>query len=208
MKLYLIGGGDIKSGELEGIDKTSLAEARNRRVYILDLTSNDKEKLSKYREFLTSYFTKIGAEKVGFVSTANSLNEIKKEIKQSGLIYIPGGDTETLMNNLKKRNLGKVLKSFESILVGNSAGALAICREIILTKDEDVVETRVLNGLGLVPFSVDVHYDKTHDKELFELSKERDIYGIPERCAIVYDRKLDFIGDVWRFSKGKKEKVN
>ena len=208
MKCYLIGGGDIKKGELEEIDREALANAKNRQVYVLDLTSNNKEKLARYRKILKLYFEKLGADKVGFISNLTSFEQVNREIRKSGLVYIPGGDTETLIHNIKKHNLESILPSLAFILVGNSAGALAMCKEVILTKGEDIKEKRVLAGANLVPFSVDVHYDETHDKELFELSKERDIYAIPEKCAIVYNTEINFFGNIWKFSKGKKEKVN
>ncbi len=37
----------------------------------------------------------------------------------------------------------------------------------------DVETPQVRVGLGLVPFSIDPHYDSTHDKELFTLSEGR-----------------------------------
>jgi peptidase E len=208
MRAYLIGGGDIKAGELEDIDRMALSEARNQIVYVIDLTSNDEEKLAKYRDFLTSYFKGVGAEEVRFISTENSLEAARERIGESGLVYIPGGDTGILAENLKKRKLGSFLKSLESVIVGNSAGALVACDEAVLTRDEDVEETKVIGGMGLVPFSVDVHYDASHDVELIALSSEREIYGIPEGCAIVYDGGKEFIGDIWKFSGGKKEKVH
>ncbi len=209
MKFYLIGGIDLNVAENSvEIERKALADAKNKNVFVLDLTSNNPEKLAKYRNVLTSYLKKAGAEKIRFISSYDSTNKMEKGIREAGLVYIPGGDTEVLMQNIEERNLKPILRSLKSVLVGNSAGALAMCEEVILTKDEDVTETKVLPGLGLVPFSVEVHYDETHDKELFELSKDREIYAIPEKCVIAYDRKMNFIGDIWKFSRGKREKIN
>lgn len=209
MKFYLIGGIDLNAAENSvEIERKALADAKNKNVFVLDLTSNNPEKLAKYRNVLTSYLKKAGAEKIRFISSCDSTNKMEKGIREAGLVYIPGGDTEVLMQNIEERNLKPILRSLKSVLVGNSAGALAMCEEVILTKDEDVAETKVLPGLGLVPFSVEVHYDETHDKELFELSKDREIYAIPEKCVIAYDRKMNFIGDIWKFSRGKREKIN
>ena len=135
MIVYLIGGGDIKAGDLQEIDKKALSQAQNKMVYVLDLTTNDENKLAQYRDFLTSYFQKIGADNIGFVSTSTSLEDIEKRIKESGLVYIPGGNTKLLLQNLEKRQIIPILKSLKSVIVGNSAGALAICCKTVLTID-------------------------------------------------------------------------
>lgn len=208
MIIYLVGGGDIKAGDLQEVDKKALSEAQNKKVYVLDLTTNDENKLTQYRDFLTSYFQKIGADDIKFISTSASLENVEKEIKESGLIYIPGGNTELLLQNLKERQVIPILKSFKSIIVGNSAGALVICNKTVLTMDDDITETKVVDGIGLVPFAVDVHYTAAHDPELFELSKGFEIFGIPEKCAIVYDGTYHFIGNIFKFYQGNKEKIN
>ncbi len=208
MTYYLIGGGDIRAGKLKTIDKDSLSRAKNTKVFIIDLTTNDSSKIEKYRTFLDSYFREIGAEDVGFVSLTSSARELRTKINRAGIIYIPGGDTKLLLQNIKKRKLVPLLKGLEAIIVGNSAGALALCKETILTKDEDIKNTEVVTGLSLVNFAVDVHYHKSHDAELLELSKKREIYAIPENCAIIYNGKFNYIGRVYKFLNGVKEKIN
>jgi len=208
MIIYLIGGGDIKAGDLQKIDKEALSKAQNKKVYILDLTTNDEDKLAQYRDFLISYFQKIGADDIKFISTSTSLEDTEKRIKESGLIYIPGGNTELLLQNLKERQIIPILKSLKSVIVGNSAGALAICNKTVLTIDEDITETKIVEGIDLVPFAVDVHYTASHDPELIELSKDLEIFGIPEKCAVIYDGTLHFIGDIFKFYQGNKQKIN
>ena len=208
MKYYLVGGGDIKAGKLKKIDSNALTHAKNKFVYVLDLSTNDKNKLEKYREFLSSYFKDLGATKIEFISTAKSSQEIKEELNKAGIIYIPGGDTEILLNNIKRKKIVPLLKGLEAIIIGNSAGALALGNETILTKDEDTPETKVIKGLSLLDFAVEVHYKKEKDKELAELSKKRKIYAIPENCAILFDGKFHYIGNIYKFSNGKKTKLN
>ena len=204
MKIYLIGGGDIKIGKLEHIDKQALSESPNQNVFVLDLTTDDPEKLERYRVFLRAYFGKLGAKKINFFSTTTP-SEVNESITQSGLVYIPGGDTEILMENINKHHLSQVLRSLNGTVVGNSAGALILCDNVVLTKDEDVLETKVIKGVGLVDFSIDVHYDISHDPELLDLSKDHLIYAIPEESAIVIGEHMNFLGHIWRFSKGQKQ---
>lgn len=204
-KIYLVGGGDIVAGELKVIDSEAISNAENKSIYILDLTSNDKKLLAKYRGFLTSYFKEIGAKDVNFISESNSRQDIKRNFNNSGTIYLPGGNTETLLQNVKEKELVSLVKSFEGVIIGNSAGALVLCKDVVLTKDEDVKETKVLDGVGLVDFGIDVHYDNSHDEELLELCNKRKIYGIPERSVVMINNgKLDFKGKIYEFNRGKK----
>lgn len=205
MKYYLIGGGDIRNGDLKSIDQDALSYARNKDVFVVDLTTNDLEKIKKYQNFLKSYFKELGADNVSFIT---DYDDYESHLKSAGLIYIPGGDTEVLLENIECRGVLPIFKSIDAVVVGNSAGALVLCAEVILTKDEDVLETKVLPGLNLVPFSVDVHYDLSHNAELNVLSIDRDIYAIPENCAIVYDGDFNFIGPVYKFSKAQNKKIN
>jgi peptidase E len=204
-RIYLEGGGDIRKEENDDLDSRALSESKNKKVYVIDLTSNDEEKVAQYREPLEKYFKRLGAEEVGFVSTSESLSEIKEKLEEAGVIYIPGGDTATLIDNLKKKQIGELLINLESIIIGNSAGAMVLSREAICAYEG----REIMEGLNIADINIDVHYDNTHDKILNNLSKDRDMYGIAEKGAIIWeDGNLKFIGDIYLFSQGKKEKIN
>ena len=208
MRLYFIGGGDIANRELKEIDNVIISNTDKKNILIFSWTTDDQEKLDKYCSFMTSYFKKLGINDVVFASLDDSAENLKKKISNSSMIYIPGGNTEYLLQRIKEKDLSRMLRTYDRIIAGNSAGALAMCREVILTKDKDTPRTKVVEGMGLVDFSVDVHYNEIHEKELLELSKGRNIYAIPERCALVYDNgRVSFIGDGYLFSEGKKKKV-
>ena len=67
----------------------------------------------------------------------------------------------------------------------------------------------MISGIGLVDFSVKVHYRPSKDGELKRLSKEEKIYAIPERSALVYDNdNLSFIGNVYLFQNGEKTRAD
>jgi len=203
-KIYLGGGADIRKGESDEIDKKALNEADNKNVLIINLTTNDKEKIISYRNYLDSYFNRLGAKNINFVSELNNY-DIKNNFESSGFLYIPGGDTQILIDNIKKKKLDSLIKNFKGIIMGNSAGAMILCNESICANEG----REIMKGLGLVSLAIDVHYEHTHDKRLKELSKIRDIYAIPEKSLIVLkDNEKIYIGDMYLFSKGEKTKIN
>mgnify|MGYP001558622260 CR=1 FL=1 len=110
-----------------------------------------------------------------------------------------------MLNNIKRFDLDRVINEFKGIIVGNSAGALILCRKTIIIKDEGNEKTLVLDGLNLVDFSVEVHYNGSQDSELLSLDKDILVYVVPEKCALVYsDGKVKLIGDVRIFHSGVK----
>ncbi len=210
MKFYLIGGGSIENDDTKEIDKAAFSEAGGQpKVFVIPWTSSDNQKLEKYIKIMPEYFSNIGAKQVVLASLSDSLEKIKHELDNSDMIYIPGGDTEYLIEAVKRKGLAPLLKSYRKIIVGNSAGAISMCREGILTKDRYNTHIRIVEGFGLVDFSVSTHYKESEDADLLELSKNRKIYAIPEKCAVVWDgKKMKFIGEVYLFYKNGKEKVS
>ncbi|MGM9977220.1 MAG: Type 1 glutamine amidotransferase-like domain-containing protein, partial [Clostridium sp.] len=134
--------------------------------------------------------------------------EMQKEIKQHSILYFTGGRPEKLMRILAEKELIQEIKEFSGLIVGVSAGALVFCEDCIITKDQYYLETQVIEGLGLVDFSVEVHYNGNNDKELFSLSANRNIYAIPNGSAIFWeDNVVKPIHNVTLFSKRKKQIV-
>lgn len=192
-KIYFIGGGNLAEGELKNIDKIYIEESNNKSIFILDITTNDKVKIQKYKEFLKKYFTELGARKLSFLSEDNL-----STLTDQDIVYLPGGDTLTLIDNLRKYGLKEILKKFEGTIVGNSAGALVICEKVIITKDDKNPKTIIAKGLGIVNFSVEVHYEESKHVELNKVRKNLKVYAIPEKSALIYaEKKISSIGKIF-----------
>ncbi|MCD6239880.1 MAG: Type 1 glutamine amidotransferase-like domain-containing protein [Thermotogae bacterium] len=217
-KLYFLGGVDIKMGEDKRIDERALADAGKDPIVLVFpwtawFTTGRK---NKNRKIIRDYFKDTGAKKIIFAELTDSLKGIKKKIKSADLIYLPGGEPKLLIRRLRRRGIDLLLKKYTGIIVGNSAGAVALCKEYAVIKGQDGrLKTTLEPGLGLVDFTISVHYGSpikwpggnSPDKEHKRLSKKIRIYAIPERCALVYDGKdLKTIGKVYVFDKGKKIK--
>jgi peptidase E len=130
---------------------------------------------------------------------------IAEKMASSNLIYLTGGLASVLVERLKNMCVSRLLSDYCGVIVGRSAGALALCRKCIITcrRNSDV---KIINGLGLTTFTLKVHYKPEKDAELERLSKEEKIYAVPEGSALVYDNgNLSFINNVYLFHKGEKQ---
>ncbi len=208
-KIYLNGGTYVSQQKSSDIDREALKEAEKKSVYILNLSSNDEERRNKEMVIFDSYFKELGANEVNFIS-ATAPDEVSDIINQTGILYLPGGDTELLLKNLREKNLVELIRNFKGIIIGNSAGTQLLCKKATIFPSKFVNEFFVLDGLGLVDFFVDVHYNETHDDKLLELSDKEDIYAITENNVIIVDSQgsKKYMGEVYLFSKGNKSKIN
>jgi len=205
MRIYFLGGGDVKKRECKGIYEKAFQEVCKRpKVLMLPWTTTSEEKRERYKKIIKEYFEDLGAE-VKFAEASEPIEEIRRKVSASDVIYLPGGEPDVFMNYARGKRLGKLLKRFQGVIIGNSAGALVLCKECLITRDEEYSETMVIPGLGVVDFCVEVHYDPSKDEELKELSRDRKIYAIPERCALIFDgQEFETVGTIYLFHKGKK----
>ena len=213
-RLYFLGGTNIKKGLVKKVYKKVLAEW-NSVVLVFPWTAwfTTKRK-NKYREIIKNYFKSIGAKKVIFAELSDSLKKIKRKIKSSDLVYLPGGEPRLLVERIKKRRIDSLLRKHAKTIVVDSAGALVLCEKYAIIKGQGGrPKTTLEPGLELVNFTISVHYGSqiesiggiSSDKEHKSLSKKVKIYAIPEHCALVYDIKnLKSIGKIYIFDNGKK----
>lgn len=82
-------------------------------------------------------------------------------IKSAQAIYIPGGNTFRLLDELYKQEILELLK--ERIekgtkYIGSSAGSAITCPTIKTTNDMPIVFPQSFDALGLIPFQLNCHY--------------------------------------------------
>jgi len=204
-KLYFLGGENVTKQDSKYINKIAFKEAADSpRVLVLPWARTPSNKTQKRWKRLLKYFRNIGAGSVDMADYGETFKEISRKIECSDLLYLTGGFTTVLLERLRKKNLAPLLRNYGKVIVGRSAGALALCKKCFLTDRRESL-VKMIEGLGIVDFGIKVHYRPSGDVELKRLSKKEKIYAIPEHSALVYDRKsLSFIGDVYMFQNGKK----
>ena len=87
--------------------------------------------------------------------------EIEDIIRQSALVYIPGGNTFLLNHRLHSSGVMPYLKKKIQNglpLIGVSAGMILCGPNILTSKDMNTVETPHFDGLNLIPYNFFAHY--------------------------------------------------
>ncbi len=208
-KLYFLGGENIVKRDSREINEVAFRDAAEApRVVVFPWARASFDKAYKRRKRLFDYFRNLGASTVDFADYSASFEEINRKVECSDLIYLPGGLTSVLIERLKNKSVDLLLRKYDRVIVGRSAGALALCKKCVIT-DRHKLVTKMITGLGLVDFGIKVHYKPSKDIELKRLSKEEKIYAIPERSALVYDNgRLSFMGNVYVFQNGEKARAD
>jgi peptidase E len=209
-RLYFLGGENVIKRDAREINEIAFRDASEApRVVVVPWARASFDKACRRRKRLFDYFRSLGAVTVDFAEYSDTLKEVTRKVERSDLIYLPGGLASVLVERLKNRSVDRLLRKYDGVVVGRSAGALALGKKCVVTKNRRKPTSMIISGLGLVNFSVKAHYKPSKDGELKRLSKEEMIYAIPERSALVYDNDtLSFIGNVYLFQNGEKTRAD
>ena len=131
---------------------------------------------------------------------------MKKEIKNSDIVFLTGGLPELAVQRvLNKRLLSSISES--KIIIGASAGAVMQLSNYFISPDKDYPEFMHSQGLGLINknFYIEVHYEETDiqnnciKKVLREYTNT--VYAIKDTGGIIIDNNvISLFGDVITFS--------
>ncbi|HMK94783.1 MAG TPA: Type 1 glutamine amidotransferase-like domain-containing protein [Candidatus Limnocylindrales bacterium] len=211
VKLYFLGGEDLVKRDSERINRKAFADAGGAPTVLVFIgwASRSVDEGERYRRVIVDYFEELGAKKIVFAELSDLLEDIGGKMENADLIYLPGGDPKLLVERIRKKGVDYLLRRYDKVIVGNSAGALALCGDCLIVGGGTQEETRMISGIGAADFCVDVHYNSSKDKELMELSKNTRIYAIAERSALVRDEAgISFFGTVHLFYRSKKTRCS
>lgn len=197
MKLVLIGGGEIgKSGyayETRDIDQeiVKFSGKENPNLLFIGFASSSSD---SYYDLVKKVFTELGCSCAN-LKRKNALNNpqiVKDKINNADIIYIGGGDTLKLMDDIYQFGIDKLLSGAMDrgcVIAGISAGAILISKKgfsdsYILRGESD--KYSFIDGLGFADISICPHYHKypSKDIELFDsVLDEKDAVYALENCT-------------------------
>ena len=204
-KMYLLGGENVAQRTAQRVNEAAFQEAgKPLVVLVFPWARASFDRRYEKRKILTDYFTSLGADTVDFIEYSEGKVAIAQKITSSNLIYLTGGLVNALVERLRNMSVDEMLRNYRGVIVGRSAGALALCRKCVVTSLGNK-KVRLVDGLGLADLSLKAHYGPEKDKALKLLSKEEMIYAVPACSALVYNNGECYtIGNVYLFENGKK----
>lgn len=207
-KLYLLGGESVVKRSAQEINLQAFQDAGGTpNVVVFPWARPSFDRKYKRRKRVFDYFRSLGAYNVDFIEYSDSAESIAAKVACSDLVYLTGGQLSILMARLKNMGVDNLLCSFDGVIVGRSAGALALA-QLCLVTDRATGKTKLVSGLGLVDCTVKVHYNPAKDVLLRQLSKKHKIFAVPERSALIYDKAaLSFMGEVFVFDNEEKTRL-
>lgn len=173
--LILIGGGVMRKGETDRIDRWMLERVRNKKktktpkVLFIPSASRD---LAEYTQDFSKRYRGYGTtvETLFLIKKKPSQAVVRKSFLEADLIYFGGGDANLLLDTFTKFDLeSNCIKSIEnnSIVSGLSAGAIIWGSKFLNfeRRESKFINFRMENGLGWIDKLIIPHFNPTILKE-------------------------------------------
>ena len=226
-KLMLIGGGETGRGtttyETKEIDEevVKMTEKENPIFLFIGLASSHSD---SYYDTMKKIYKELGCT-TEYLKKKNIINNpdiVKDKISRADIIYICGGDTVKLINDIKEYEIDKLLKEAYNrgcVMAGMSAGAIMLAKEgfsdsLIFRGESD--KHTFIKGFKFIDLSICPHYhsNEVKDKELLESIKDKEVYGLENGTALkIIDDKIEFIksistNNIYLVTKDKEKKLS
>jgi peptidase E len=193
---YLIGGGELRNGDTQLIDKDLLSRAPTGSTCVfIGFAAQDS---TDYADTFTSVYG--GKYNVVVPTVAKGREFAIDAIESAAVIYLGGGNTELLMRVFDQWDLVEYLRAAidqGTHVAGMSAGAQALSTWYV-HEDNDIFELQ--KGWGFVPYSVLVHASPTSYGKAKLLWADHNTSGDYPFVAIAE-------GAAWRISDFEADKV-
>lgn len=137
---------------------------------------------------------------------SDSIEEMKAAIANSNVLLLTGGAPDLMMKRIREKKLAGLLRRYQGLVIGYSAGAMVQLGDYHISPDEDYPTYSWQKGLGYWPqFDVEVHYRASRQQlEAIERTLQenpRPLYAIYEQGGMVVDASgnKSFFGKVDSF---------
>ena len=223
-RIVLIGGGDIGRGntlyETKEIDEEiiKMTNKENPNFLFIGLASSYSD---SYYDTIKKIYKDLGCN-TSYLKKKNIINNpdiTKNKILNADIIYIGGGDSIKLINEIKEYKIDTLLEEAlnkKTVLVGISAGAILLSKEgfsdsLILRGESD--KYSFLEGLNLVNINICPHYSLEKSIQLKEQINNREIYCLENSTALkIEDDSITIIkanpnNNIYLISKTNEEKL-
>lgn len=139
------------------------------------------------------------------------------DIKNSDIVFLAGGHTYTEMKYFDEINLRSLLKNYDGVIIGQSAGSINLADTVVCAPEfkEEIGTKYVWKGLGKTNINIEPHFilnppkeDISIREELLNLSTHYDIYAICDGSHIFDDGvKQTLYGEGYLIKNRQIEKI-
>lgn len=169
MTRYYCSGFDIKNAFGHGLGDMFLSELKDRKsiVYIPGGPEKIQKAKDKYVPLFTKYFKNVGIEfeTITIITPDMSPEEAQQTVKEASFVTLMGGDPFKQKDMCDKLGLLEVLKKYDGVMLGFSAGAMLMSKYIIITPcSEEYPDFHIEEGLNLDGISIYPH-NNTNDED-------------------------------------------
>lgn len=205
MRIFLCGG---CSGQQTIATNKRLNEVidHNKPILYIPLAKQSESYPSCY-EWIKGELKDVDVPNIEMVTSATDL--FNKNLENYSALFIDGGNTFKLLNDLKDSGSFEKIKEFienDGIVFGTGAGAMILgqCIDTCKYTDKNEVGLQDLIGFALINYfsilcdfpSQDAEKNELNKNYLLELSKEEKIISLPEEDTIYYENgKFEVIGN-------------
>lgn len=198
IKLILAGGGGATNSKpLDKLLVKLIAKDKRKMVYIP--IAMESRPYSQCYQWIISVFSPLRFTNITMWTNLNKKRYA--DLKEVGAMYIGGGNTFKLLNDIKRSGFIDVLEKFilsGRVVYGGSAGAIILGRNIQTSSDENKINLKDTTGLNLIEdHSIFCHYNKNYDPKIFKYVKQTatPVIALTEKSGVfVEDKKLKSVG--------------
>lgn len=139
-------------------------------------------------------------EKVNIIDCLKTKEEMHSNLIESNIVFLLGGDTLKQIDFINKFYLKELIKKEDKMVLGISAGAINLAKNVVLAKDEsdNIPELSIYEGIGITEINIEPHCEfrnKKHFEELEEASLYSKILLMNDDCFIIIeDNKYNYYG--------------
>lgn len=206
---------DIRFNEVGDYFKNDMDSYKN--IVFIPANFENMEKAMEYANIDVSWFKEIGINlsEITVLNDTMTKEEMIKVSENADIIFLMGGDTLKQNEFLEKNELKSIIKNFKKVVIGISAGAINLSNTSLCSKDEEdgVEKTVTYQGIGRINYTIEPHFNIDNkillQNELYPLSKELTIYGLPNNTGVrIPNNNFEILyGNFYKISDNKVEKI-
>lgn len=201
-RLFLSGGGDKK--QTEKIDQYFVKQINSDKPLLyIPIAMKGAVPYGNCFEWIYSVLKPLGIQNITMWTDLN--NKSLKDLDQFSAIYIGGGNTFSLLKDLRISGFDEILKKYiienEGIVYGGSAGAIVLGANIMTCAHMDLnsVKLQDYTGISLIKdYSIWCHYQEKDDQLIKAYIKEyeKPVIALSEETGVLLcDEGLKVLGN-------------